>query len=177
MTLLASTLDTPLGPFTAVVDGSALVAAGFDADAEQMHRRLASWRRMMPLRTAGQLGAITDALRRYFDGEVAALDDIEVDQPGGTFRTAAWKAMRAVPPGETISYGQLADRAGSPGAGQAAGSACSQNRVALVIPCHRIVRTGGALGGYYFGLDTKTWLLSHELRGRTAASESSGAAQ
>ncbi len=162
MTLHASTIDTPLGPFTAIADGGALVAAGFCADADDMHQRLDPGRRAQPVKMTSDLGAATDALRRYFSGDVGALDDVEVEQPGGTFRSAAWKAMRAIPPGETISYAELAARAGSPSASQAAGSACSQNRVALVVPCHRVVRTGGSLGGYYFGLDTKTWLLHHE---------------
>jgi methylated-DNA-[protein]-cysteine S-methyltransferase len=87
-----------------------------------------------------------------------------VDQPGGTFRQAAWKAMRAVPPGEVITYAELAARAGNPGAVRAAGSACAQNRVAPIVPCHRIVRTGGGLGGYYYGLPVKEWLLAHEGR-------------
>lgn len=162
MTLHASTLNTPVGPFTAVVDDAVLVAAGFDPDADALHRRLDPRRRALPLHRCGDLGSISDALDRYFAGEVGALDEIAVDQPGGGFRTAAWKAMRAVPAGETISYAELALRAGSPGAGQAAGSACSQNRIALIVPCHRIVTTGGGLGGYYFGLDTKRWLLAHE---------------
>ncbi len=169
MTLLACTLDTPLGPFTAIADDGALVSAGFDPDAAQMHQRLDPRRRAMALRAIADLGPVTAALSDYFAGEVDAIDEIEVDQPGGTFRAAAWKAMRAVPPGETISYGELAARSGSPRAGQAAGSACSQNRVALVVPCHRVVRTSGALGGYYFGLDTKTWLLNHERGQRTLA--------
>ena len=168
MTLHASTLDTPLGPFSAIVDDDALVAAGFVADAEEMHQRLDVLRRPRPLTITRDLGAVTVAVRDYFAGEVAAIDALPVEQPGGVFRTAAWKAMRAVPPGETISYRELAAQAGSPGAGQAAGSACAQNRVALVVPCHRIIRTGGGPGGYYYGLSAKAWLLAHE-RGERAA--------
>jgi methylated-DNA-[protein]-cysteine S-methyltransferase len=162
MTVHASTIDTPLGPFTAIVDDDLLVAAGFTAEPEDMHRRLEPARRSRPVRVLNDLGAVTDALTAYFSGDVAAIDALEVDQPGGTFRTAAWKAMRAVPAGETITYGELAARAGSPGASQSAGSACSQNRIALVVPCHRVIRTGGGPGGYYYGLASKAWLLAHE---------------
>lgn len=165
--LYASTVDTPLGPFSAIVDDGALVAAGFVPDAEEMHQRLDAGRRSRPLRLTHDLGQVTTAVREYFAGDVTAIDALPVDQPGGAFRTAAWKAMRAVPPGETISYGELAAQAGSPGAGQSAGSACSQNRVALVVPCHRVIRTGGGPGGYYYGLSVKAWLLAHE-RGEQA---------
>lgn len=162
MTLYASTLDTPLGPFTAIADDAVVVSAGFRATPEEQRQQLDPPRRARPLEVVEDLGPITEALRAYLAGEVAALDAIEVSQPGGAFRTAAWKAMRAVPPGETISYGELAAMAGVPGAGQAAGSACSRNRIALIVPCHRIVRTGGGLGGYYYGLDMKQRLLAHE---------------
>ncbi|MEP6697895.1 MAG: methylated-DNA--[protein]-cysteine S-methyltransferase [Pseudonocardiales bacterium] len=162
MTLTASTLDTPIGPFTAIAEGDVLLSAGFRATPAEQRGRLDPQRRRMPMTVVGDLGSITAALRAYFAGEVTALDTIEVDQPGGAFRSAAWKAMRAVPPGETITYGELAALAGTPGAGQAAGTACSQNRIALVVPCHRIVRTGGGLGGYYYGLDMKRRLLAHE---------------
>ncbi|MGB9377170.1 MAG: methylated-DNA--[protein]-cysteine S-methyltransferase [Mycobacteriales bacterium] len=162
MTLLANTIDTPLGPFTAIADDGVVVTAGFGADAEHMQQRLDSTRRSQPLTSTDDLGPITAAIRAYFAGDVGAIDTVPVDQPGGQFRTAAWKAMRAVPAGETISYGELAAQAGSPGAGQAAGSACSQNRIAVIVPCHRIVQTGGGPGGYYYGLDIKAWLLAHE---------------
>ena len=162
MTLYASTLDTPVGPFTAIADNGVLVSGGFRATPAEQRERLDPRHRSMPLTVVDDLGPITEALRGYFAGDVQAIDAIEVDQPGGAFRTAAWKAMRAVPPGETITYGELAALAGTPGAGQAAGSACSQNRIALVVPCHRIVRTGGHLGGYFYGLDMKRRLLAHE---------------
>ncbi len=162
MNLHASTVDTPLGPFTAIAADGALVAAGFGADPEAMRQRLAVPHRSRQLSLTGDLGEISSAICDYFAGDVTAIDAVPVDQPGGIFRTAAWKAMRAVPPGETITYGELSALAGSPGAGQAAGSACSQNRVALIVPCHRIIRTGGGPGGYYYGLSVKAWLLAHE---------------
>ena len=70
--------------------------------------------------------------------------------------------MRKVAPGTVISYSALARRAGSPAAIRAAGSACARNLIAVVIPCHRIVKTGGNLGSYAYGLNKKEWLLRHE---------------
>jgi methylated-DNA-[protein]-cysteine S-methyltransferase len=70
--------------------------------------------------------------------------------------------MRAVVPGTTVSYATLAAQAGNPAAPRAAGAACAANLIAPVVPCHRVLRTGGRLGGYYYGLDRKEWLLRHE---------------
>jgi methylated-DNA-[protein]-cysteine S-methyltransferase len=70
--------------------------------------------------------------------------------------------MKKVRPGKVISYSDLAERAGSPAAIRAAGSACAKNAIVLVVPCHRIVKTGGALGNYAYGLSKKEWLLNHE---------------
>jgi len=109
-----------------------------------------------------RLPIITDLLEDYFGGDLKALDGISVRQPGEKFSQSAWKAMRKVAPGKTISYGELAKRAGSSEAVRAAGSACARNLIALVVPCHRIVKTGGALGNYAYGLGVKEWLLRHE---------------
>jgi methylated-DNA-[protein]-cysteine S-methyltransferase len=105
---------------------------------------------------------LSKAVEDYFAGDVHALDDLPVSQPGGDFHQAAWKVMREVPPGDTITYAELARRAGNPKAVRAAGSACARNLIAPIVPCHRIVRTGGTMGGYYYGLTTKEWLLAHE---------------
>jgi methylated-DNA-[protein]-cysteine S-methyltransferase len=109
-----------------------------------------------------KIPVITDLLSDYFLGDIAAINGITVRQPGAPFSQAAWKAMRKVKGGKVISYADLADNAGSPAAVRAAGSACAKNAIALVVPCHRIVKTGGALGNYAYGLSKKEWLLRHE---------------
>ena len=98
----------------------------------------------------------------YFDGDISAINGISVRQPGAAFSQAAWKAMRKVRAGAVISYADLADRAGSAAAVRAAGSACAKNAIMLVVPCHRIVKSGGALGNYAYGVNKKEWLLRHE---------------
>jgi methylated-DNA-[protein]-cysteine S-methyltransferase len=105
---------------------------------------------------------ISDLISDYFDGDLSALNAIKVIQPGAPFSQAAWKAMRRVKAGKTLSYAELADRAGSSAAVRAAGSACDKNAIVLVVPCHRIVKTGGALGNYAYGLNKKEWLLRFE---------------
>jgi methylated-DNA-[protein]-cysteine S-methyltransferase len=158
--VLGTTLHTPVGVLALLVHDDVLVAAGF-SDVDEQYSRL---RGAPPLRVVDDIGRFTDGLAAYFAGDVTAMDTLPVEQPGGPFRQAAWKVMREVPPGEVITYTELAARAGNSRAVRAAGSACAQNLVAPIVPCHRIVRAGGTLGGYYYGLDAKGWLLEHERR-------------
>jgi methylated-DNA-[protein]-cysteine S-methyltransferase len=103
-----------------------------------------------------------EALTAYAAGDLAALDRVVVRQPGGPFLLRAWDELRGVKAGETDSYAGLAERAGSPSAVRAAGQACARNKVAPFVPCHRILRTDGSLGGYAYGLPVKEALLVHE---------------
>jgi len=160
--VLATTMTTPIGNLALLVQDDVLVAAGFT----DVHDQYARLQTSAPLQIVDDLGRFSEAMAAYFDGDVTAMDTLPVAQPGGAFRQAAWKVMREVPAGEVISYAELAARAGNPDAVRAAGSACATNMVAPIVPCHRIVRTGGALGGYYYGLGVKEWLLAHE-RGET----------
>jgi methylated-DNA-[protein]-cysteine S-methyltransferase len=137
-----------------------LHVASFTADLDELRGRLAPALRDQPVRRAET--SASRALRRYLAGDVTALDEVVVSQPGGPFHTRVWAAMRGVAPGTTVSYAELAARAGQPRAVRAAGSACARNAICLFIPCHRIVRSDGTLGGYYYGLDTKRRLLAHE---------------
>jgi methylated-DNA-[protein]-cysteine S-methyltransferase len=114
------------------------------------------------VKTVKAIPIITDLISDYFDGDLDALNGIRVRQDGAGFSQSAWKAMRKVKAGKVLSYADLADRAGSPAAVRAAGSACAKNAIVLVVPCHRIVKTGGALGNYAYGLVKKEWLLRHE---------------
>ena len=109
-----------------------------------------------------KIPVITDLLNDYFAGDIAAINGISVRQPGAPFSQAAWKAMRKIKAGAVITYSDLADRAGSAAAVRAAGTACAKNAIMLVVPCHRIVKSGGALGNYAYGVNKKEWLLSHE---------------
>ena len=157
--LVIGTLETPVGPLT--------VAAAPDG---VVHRALFGGRAVLGLPDADVVapadlpGPVADAVARYWAGELGALDEVEVAQPGGPFRQAAWAAMRRIPAGTTVTYTELAARAGRPAAVRAAGSACARNLVAPFVPCHRVVRADGTLGGYAYGLDVKRALLAHEQR-------------
>jgi methylated-DNA-[protein]-cysteine S-methyltransferase len=159
VTLDASTLTTPVGELSLLARDGVLVAAGF-ADIETMHARIGH----EPLTERTDLGGLSRGVAAYLAGDLTAMDDLPVDQPGGAFRQAAWTAMRRVPAGETITYTKLAAGAGNPKAVRAVASACAQNLIAPIVACHRIVRTDGSLGGYYYGLPVKQWLIDHERR-------------
>jgi methylated-DNA-[protein]-cysteine S-methyltransferase len=104
---------------------------------------------------------LADIMQRYNDGDIASLDEAPIFQVGPDFRMRAWQAMRTIPAGEVLTYGDLASRAGNPGAARAAGTACALNTVMLFVPCHRIVASNG-IGGYAYGLEFKQALLRHE---------------
>jgi methylated-DNA-[protein]-cysteine S-methyltransferase len=101
-------------------------------------------------------------LRAYFAGERFGFD-LPLDLQGGTpFQQDVWSALQAIPPGGTTSYGELARRLGKPQAARAIGAAVGRNPVSIVVPCHRVLGTGGGLTGYAGGLERKTALLRLE---------------
>ena len=106
------------------------------------------------------LGAVLAAVEAP---EAAAA--IPLDVRGTAFQEAVWQALRRIPPGETRSYAEIAAAAGHPGATRAAGSANGANPVAVLIPCHRVIRGDGTLGGYAWGLEIKRALLEGERQG------------
>lgn len=157
-----STMTTPIGPFTAVVDADgAVLAAGWTADVDALLALIHPALRP-PAVGEGDLGSAGDAVRRYHDGEVGAVDAVPVRQRSGPFLEHAWDVLRAVPAGDPVTYTEYAARAGRPAAVRAAASACARNAAALFVPCHRVLRTDGALGGFRWGLPVKRWLLDHE---------------
>lgn len=160
MNLIASTVSTPLGRMSVIASETAVHVAAFAEDAQQLRPRLRADLRDAELRR-GPSGAAA-ALADYFDGDVSALDRVVADQPGGEFHRRVWSQMRRVAPGTTVSYTEMAARAGNPLAVRAAASACARNAVCLFVPCHRVVRSDQTLGGYYYGVGAKQRLLEHE---------------
>jgi methylated-DNA-[protein]-cysteine S-methyltransferase len=159
--LLRTTLKTPVGALSLISREHILIAAGFTSQ-DKLLASISKQERQLESKKVNQIPIISDLVSDYFDGDLKALDGIKVDQQGEKFSQSAWRVMRKVSPGKTISYADLAKRAGSDDAVRAAGSACARNLIALVVPCHRIVKTGGALGNYAYGLRYKEWLLKHE---------------
>ena len=100
----------------------------------------------------------------FVDGDVDAIDAIDVDARGTSFQHKVWDALRRIPAGETASYVEIARAIGVPGASRAVGTANASNPIAVIVPCHRVVRADGSIGGYGGGVERKRWLLSHEQR-------------
>ncbi|MEV6322625.1 methylated-DNA--[protein]-cysteine S-methyltransferase [Nocardia sp. NPDC051787] len=155
--------DTPLGPFTALIDvKGAVLASGWTSDAENLRGLIHPTLRPDRLRQRDSLGEVTSAVIAYHEGDLTAIDPIPVRQRSGEFLAHAWEVLRKVPAGSPLTYTEFAARSGRPDATRAAANACARNAAALFVPCHRILRIGGTLGGFRWGLPVKRWLLDHE---------------
>lgn len=157
--------DHDIGPIHVVADGATLLAMEF-GDVE--HRLMPMLRErygvdVRPERV-DDLHGIAAAVRAYFDGDIGAVDALAVDGGGTDFQRQAWAALRRIPPGEVRTYGQMAALLGRPHAARAIGAANALNPISLVVPCHRLVGSNGALTGYGGGIERKRWLLAHERR-------------
>ena len=161
MTLLITTSKTPIGNLNLIADEHVLLGANL-SNISALKNGLDAADQNREIKVVKSIPIISDLIADYFAGDITAINGISVRHPGATFSQAAWKAMRKVKAGAVITYADLADRAGSAAAVRAAGTACAKNAIMLVVPCHRIVKSGGALGNYAYGVNKKEWLLSHE---------------
>lgn len=161
MPLFLTSHKTPIGTLNLIAHEDVLLGANLST-LSALKASLDEQDKMREIKEMKSIPVISDLISDYFDGDLSALDAIKVRQPGAHFSQAAWKAMRKVKAGKTLSYADLAERAGSAAAVRAAGSACAKNAIVLVVPCHRIVKTGGSLGNYAYGLNKKEWLLRFE---------------
>jgi len=165
MTALTTTLPTPDGAFTIVADAEgAVLASGWTADVEALLVRIHPALRPDVVREA-ELDAAAAALA-YYAGDLAAIDGVAVRQRGTDLQLRGWAALRGIRPGEQLSYTELAAELGAPRAVRAAASVCARNAPALFVPCHRVRRGDGSLGGFAWGLPVKRALLAREAAAR-----------
>jgi methylated-DNA-[protein]-cysteine S-methyltransferase len=162
----ALTLDriaTPVGEMLVVTDAEGAVRALDFGDYEPRMLRLLARHAPGATLTAGRAPEVVrEALAAYFAGDVQALEPLTVRTAGTAFQAEVWTALRAIPAGETRSYGQLAAAIGRPSAVRAVGLANGSNPVGVIVPCHRVIGANGTLTGYAGGLERKRWLLAHE---------------
>lgn len=159
-----ATVDTPAGPFTAIeIDGTVLASGWTDTIDDLVGVVHPTLRPAEPVPRA-ELGDITKAVLRYHEGDHTAVDAVPVRQKSGVFLETAWDVLRTVPPGAPVTYTEFARLAGNPAAVRAAASACARNAAALFVPCHRVLRQDGTLGGFRWGIQVKRWLIDHERR-------------
>lgn len=162
MTLFA-TVDSPIGTLTITADQAGLTRVLF----EQWRHGATStddWQHADrdPHSDAARVLALAgEQLAAYFDGSLHAFD-LPLAPRGTPFQQRVWSALRDIPYGMTISYGELARRIGKPAAVRAAGGANARNPLALVVPCHRVIGSDGSLTGFGGGMERKQWLLEHE---------------
>ncbi len=160
--LLFTELVSPPGPIVFARRGEALCALCFGDHWPSMLRELERRFGAVATRQDPEGGRAGRALRRYFRGELDALDDVAVDTAGTPFQETVWSRLRKIRPGQTLSYAGLADAIGRPSAVRAVAGANGRNPVSIVIPCHRVIAADGSLWGYGGGLERKRWLLAHE---------------
>ena len=161
VTIEWAVVQTGLGPLLVAATGKGVCRLSFSEGREQLAARFPNAELVEGgAKFAALLQRVVDAVERPGTG-----GDIPLDVRGTAFQERVWAELRKIPPGETRSYAQIAAAAGKPSAVRAAGSANGANNVAVLIPCHRVVRSDGSLGGYAYGLDIKRELLSREAKG------------
>ncbi|WP_248924142.1 bifunctional transcriptional activator/DNA repair enzyme AdaA [Paenibacillus hamazuiensis] len=166
--LKASWLDTRLGPMIAIADEQALYLLefidrrGLEREIERLRRKTKS--AVIPGSTP-PIDSIEKELHDYFEGKLAEFKT-PVKLLGSPFQKKVWDELRKIPPGQTISYGEIASAIGNPNGYRAVAQANGANQLAIVIPCHRVINLNGTLGGYGGGISRKQWLLEHEKNGR-----------
>ena len=158
-------VETPLGAVHLIALGDAICALSFGPP--DLRPRFGD---AVPVRAPIAAAA---RVRAWFEGDLRALDALELDPGGTTFQRKVWALLLEIPLGETRTYGQLALKLGS--SPRAVGGANGSNPICLAIPCHRVIAKGGGLCGYAWGEDRKRWLLDHERRGQTVSATASPA--
>lgn len=161
-TLLIDQINSPIGQILILSDGESLCGVEFE---DYEARTLAFLKRRygeVTLQPEQNPLELSDRMQAYLAGEFHSFDQVDVSLGGTAFQQQVWLALREIPIGTVETYGQLAKRLGKPGASRAVGLANSQNPIAIVLPCHRVIGSNGQLTGYAGGLERKRWLLAHE---------------
>lgn len=159
--LRSITAQTPDGDFTIIIDGKDVARTSGFGDIETLAARL-------PEELQGAIiepildHAYKKYIDEYYEGNPTALDNIPRGQDGSEFQKAVWKAIDTISYGSTVSYKQLAENSGNPAAIRAAGTICGLNRLILLIPCHRVLKSDGSIGSYLYGPEIKASLLKRE---------------
>jgi methylated-DNA-[protein]-cysteine S-methyltransferase len=161
----AARVQSPIGDILLFADGAELVGLHFTGGREQLpsiRAHLAKALGAFEEREVADPAGAASRLARYFAGDLAALDEQPVHPHGTEFQRRVWQALRTIPAGATLGYGELAAQLGAPKSSRAVGAANGSNPVSLFVPCHRVIAADGTLHGYGGGLDRKRWLLEHE---------------
>ena len=178
MDVTEAKMDSPIGPLRLVASDAGLCRVAFGPSEagllRDLERRFGEVRVVEGDRRRAVLDRARRALGRYFSGEDENFAGIPLD-PGGTdFQREVWSSLKRIPAGQTRSYGEIAAAVRRPRAVRAVGSANRVNPIPVIVPCHRVIGSDGAMRGYAGRVDRKEWLLRHEER---ASREARGSAQ
>lgn len=160
--LISDHYKTEIGTLITVFDAGILCALDFTEYEDRMHRLLRKSYPHYQLQQENDPFGFRAVINSYLAGDGTAFEATEVKLTGTEFQKQVWQALRGIPTGTTMSYGDLSHKIGRPKAVRALGHANSQNPIALVVPCHRVIGQDGSLTGYAGGLERKKWLLHHE---------------
>lgn len=164
MPILTIEIDTPLGPMMAGATDTGICILEFtnrirlEKEIDELQKILKTT--MIPGRNA-HLDQLEQELKAYFDGKRKTFD-VSLHTPGNDFAQAVWNSLREIPYGKTCSYKEQAEKMNNPKAIRAIASTNGRNRLAIIIPCHRVIGTNGSMTGYAAGVDKKKWLLKFE---------------
>jgi methylated-DNA-[protein]-cysteine S-methyltransferase len=162
MRIQFSQLKTRLGGVVVFAREGAVCALGFDRQRGTLLKALKRRFGAIELEKVRDAGGAARALRAYFAGELGAAASVPLDLSGTEFQQRVWRALRGIPAGTTLTYAALARSVGLPKAVRAVASANARNPACILVPCHRVIGTDGALHGYAGGLERKRRLLEHE---------------
>ncbi len=154
-------MDSPIGRLTIIASAQGLTEIRFP-NQHSTQSASSPYARNSNKDSPHYIEQALDQLRAYFAGKLTVFD-LTLAPRGTDFQQTVWTQLRTVPFGATASYGAIAAAIGKPNAARAVGMANSKNPLPIVVPCHRIIGSNGALTGFAGGLDTKRWLLAHEL--------------
>jgi len=163
---MITTIDTPDGPFTLLAEDGVVLSSGWTDDPQAVLDRLAAGSRPAASTLVSpdhpDVSAPVEAVAAYYAGNLAAIDQVPVRQFGTAWQLAGWTRLRQIVPGRPLSYAEFATTLDRPSAVRAAASICARNAPALFVPCHRVLRGDGSLGGFAWGVSVKASLLARE---------------
>jgi methylated-DNA-[protein]-cysteine S-methyltransferase len=163
LTLFVERMTTPTGPMLLLTDDASRVRAlDWEDHAQRLHRLLRLHYGSPSLVEARRPSSARRALDAYFNGDLRGIEKIETATNGTEFQRNVWAALRMIPAGRTLSYGELASAIERPKAVRAVGLANGSNPIGIIVPCHRVIGADASLTGYGGGLSRKRWLLEHE---------------
>ena len=163
MRAVAEIIPTSDGSFTVIVDTDAhVVASGWTEDIAAFVSRIHP--SLRPNEVTLGVSGLAQIVESYYAGDLSAVTAVPLRQMGTSLQLSGWESLRRIPAGLPVSYANFAQLMGRPSAVRAAASVCARNAVALFVPCHRVIRGDGSLGGFAWGLDVKESLLDREAR-------------